>query len=254
MRYYVHARDEARRDRYRERLAAHGFEVVDRYDEDALIVTFGGDGTILYAARQYPAPTILPVRTGRSVGERAEIDEDDLIDGIERFDAGRPGEDYTIERHRTVTAARDGEELDGGFAALNEISLHHRSPVMAVEFDVAIEDGQYAASFEDVVGDGLLVATPFGSTGYFRSITGGSFDDGLGVAFNNVHTPRSTPDYLVVSAEAHIEIELQPSSRTSTAVLTRDNDETMYELEPGVPIEIGTGETVVEIVSLDGRT
>lgn len=251
VRYFVLTRDDAHRAQQVRRIEAAGYDVADEYDEDAVIVTFGGDGTILYAARNYASPTILPVRTGRSIGEKTQLEEDEVEAALERLETGAVGTDYRIERHPKIAAFADGDELGGSFSAVNDINLHHRSPVSTVVFDLRLSDGHFEATYERVIGDGVVVATPFGSTGYYRSITGGSIAAGLGVALNNVHSPRDAPDYAVLSAEGVVEIVVRPKSNASSGLLTRDDDPATYELEIDEPVEIRRSDGDVEIVAFD---
>lgn len=251
MRYFVLTRDEAHRPRQAGRIEEAGYDVAEEYDEDAVIVTFGGDGTILYAARNFASPTILPVRTGTSIGEKTQLEEDELEAALERLETGIEGEDYRIERHRKIAAYADGDELGGSFSALNDINLHHRSPVTTVVFDLHLRDAGLEATYERVIGDGVVVATPFGSTGYYRSITGGSIAAGLGVALNNVHSPRNAPDYAVLSAEGVVELEVRPKSKASTGLLTRDDDPSAHELHSGEPVEIRRTDEAIELIAID---
>lgn len=244
MGYVVVASDDRERERWERRLAEHGFDVLDEYEPDATLLTLGGDGTILYAARTYADPTILPVRTAGSEGNRTTVGDEKLIETLERAES----EDFPVERHRKLAAFRDGAELRDGFDALNEINLHHRSPVHAAVFAVCVRDGGETREFPRVIGDGVLVATPFGSTGYYRSITRGTFDDGLGVAFNNVHRPAGTPTSLVLSGEAVVEVEVLEAEHGSGAVLTRDDDHDTVDLAVGEPIEVRLAGRTVEIV------
>lgn len=247
MRYFPIANEPERERRWRERLEENGFDIATEYDGDALIVTLGGDGTVLYAARTCPDPTILPVRAGDSEGNRAAFDADHLVEELDRLEAGDGALETTT--FSTLTAYQDGEELDGGFRALNEISVHHSSPVLAATFDLRIHDNGRTRRFRKLIGDGMLVATPFGSTGYYRAITGGTFTEGFGVAFNNVHKPREVPSYAVVSKGAVIEVELRKTRRSSGAVLTRDDDEP-YELAAGERVEIRAADRTVDLVTI----
>jgi NAD+ kinase len=238
MHYYLVSNDTETEGRWERRLTDHGFDVVEEYDTDAVIVTLGGDGTILYAARTYSDPTVLPVRTGDSVGYQTHLETDQLLAALERIEADPAGESYTTVEHRKLGAYRDGTELHDGFRALNEINLHHSAPTLAAVFTVRIHDRGTTEVFERLIGDGALVATPFGSSAYYRSVTGGSFTEGLGVAFNNVHTPVDTPSFRVLSPDSTVEFELLESDHASGAVLVRDNDSETYELSVGESIEI----------------
>jgi len=245
MEYFVISNDEQDGERWRATLGEHGYDVVGEYDSDAVIVTLGGDGTILYAARKYADPTILPVRTGDSKGYKTQLDADELLTALEVIETDQA---YTVAERRKITAYRGGTELQSGFGALNEISLHHASPTLATVFAARIRDRGETFEFERVVGDGVVVATPFGSTGYYRSITGGQFTGGLGVAFNNVHTPVEAPSHVSISAEGAVELELLESEHASGAVLSRDNDAQTYELDFGEPVKIRQSDDSVGIV------
>lgn len=246
MRYHVISNDDRRRERAVETLEGAGFEVVEEYDPEAVVVTLGGDGTILYAARAFEEPTLLPVRTAGSAGLRTELDDDRLVEAVGAIEAGA----YSTTDHRKLTAYRDGEELRGSFGALNEVSLHHGSPLMAAVFAVRVRDGT-REEFERVVGDGALVATPFGSTGYYRSVTGGTFQEGLGLAFNNVHAPGDVPGQVGLSAGAAVEFEVVESSHASDAVLTRDNAPETVELGVGEPVTVRYSDRQVSVISVD---
>jgi len=245
VRYFVISRDSGRRETVEGRLAEHGFDVIGEYDTDAVIVTVGGDGTVLHAARTYPEPTILPVRAGESKGYRTHLETDELVDALDCLEAGA----YSVDEHPTLGASRAGTELAGGFDALNEVSLHHTEPTLAAVFSVRVRDGPATREFEELTGDGVLVATPFGSTGYYRSVTDGTFATGLGLAFNNVHTPTDVPTYLGLSADAVVELELLESDTASGAVLTWDNADGAYDLAVGEPIEIRRSDATVEILN-----
>lgn len=246
--YFPIANDPDRQRRWRERLIAAGVDVVEAYDPSAIIITIGGDGTILYAARNHADPTILPVRAGTSKGNRAAFDVEELVEKVIALEDG----DATLstQTFRTLTARKDGSELRGGFRALNEISLHHKSPVLAATFATRVAD-ETVREFPELIGDGVLVATPFGSTGYFRAITGQTFTEGFGIAFNNIHTPQETPEMLCCGEDVVVEVELLTAKRSSGAVLTRDDDDAPYELSEGEQITISAGDRTVELLDIE---
>lgn len=248
MHYHVISNDDDRRKHWETTLRERGFDVVEEYDSDAVIVTLGGDGTILYAARTFPDPTILPVRTGRSKGYKTRLETTQLVATLDELEASGEGMSDVCTEYRKIGAYRDGTQLRGGFDGINEISLHHSSPTLAAVLSVRIRDGDERYRYERVIGDGVLVATPFGSTAYYHSITGGTFSEGLGIAFNNVHTPVETPSHMVVSDDAVVEVEMPESEHAASGVLTRDNAEGVYELAVGEPVEIRYSEETVEIL------
>ncbi len=247
MQYFLVSNDPDRRQRWSDRLKAAGLALTEEYDPSAVIITIGGDGTILYAARNYPEPTILPVRAGTSKGNRAAFDVEKLVDRLQALEDGHA--ELRSRQFSTLTAEADGRELEGGFQALNEISLHHSSPVLAATFAARIED-EDIWEFPELIGDGVLVATPFGSTGSFTAITDETFSDGFGVAFNNIHTPAETPEMILCSESVVVELELLSTKRSSGAVLTRDDDDTPYELSEGETITVRAGDRTVELLDV----
>jgi hypothetical protein len=247
--YFPIANEPDRESEWRERLTAEGFELLDEYDPSATIITIGGDGTILYAARTHADPTILPVRAGTSKGNRAAFDVDQLIEKLTALEDGDAS--LVSTSFQTLTAFKDGEELRGGFRALNEISLHHQSPVLATTFAVRIDDGDTVWEFPELIGDGVLVATPFGSTGYFRAITGETFTDGFGIAFNNIHTPQDAPEMIRSTEAATVELELLTTKRSSGAVLTRDDDDLPDKLGANEPITVRAGDRTVDLLDIE---
>lgn len=253
MEYFVSSADDDLANSVEEDLREHGVEVVDRYHEDAVIVSLGGDGSILYNARTHGAPTILPVSTGDSEANRIQLGVPDVVDRIDRLERGTEGEDYHVDRHRKLVATVDGDEVRGDFTGMNDVHLHHGSPVRGAKFRARVTDGDETVfETEKAIGDGLLVATPFGSTAYFRSIAGGTFSQGVGVAFNNLHKPVDAPTYFVLSDQTRVELEVHPVKHGANAVLVRDDDPEPYPLSAGTPVEISLSDRVVEVVRFDG--
>lgn len=225
--------------------------VVDEYDSDAILVTLGGDGTILHAARTFSDPTILPVRTGNSKGYKTTLEAEQLVATLDELDSGQQGEAVPATTYQKIAAYRDESQLRGVFDAVNEISVHHSSPTKAAVLSIRIQDSDEYHEFDRVIGDGVLVATPFGPTAYYRSITEGTISQGLGVAVNNVHTPVDTPQYLQLSSDGFVEVEMLESEHASNAILTRDNADEMYELPIREPVTIRHSPETVEILTLD---
>jgi NAD+ kinase len=145
--------------------AKHGLEPADGLALDApvsddveLCVVFGGDGTILRALRRY-AGTSVPVFAVNygEIGYLATIDPDEeggLLTGMERAVAG----DF-----ETLTLpALALETPDGPHAAINDLAIHRRAGTRVARL-------AYAVSGEEIGSvrcDGLVLATPAGSTGY----------------------------------------------------------------------------------------
>ncbi|MGZ4280160.1 MAG: NAD(+)/NADH kinase [Solirubrobacteraceae bacterium] len=120
-----------------------------------LCVALGGDGTILRALRRY-AGTSVPVFAVNfgEVGFLATIDPDEVGEG---FAKAFRGEFEVLKLPALALETPGGEQ-----AAINDVSIHRRGGKRVAELSYAI-DGEEAGS---VRCDGLVIATPAGSTGY----------------------------------------------------------------------------------------
>jgi len=178
---------------------AGGFEVVDGLQAAAasLIITIGGDGTLLRAARiavEYDVP-LFGINTGR-LGFLTELDEDDpRIGDLPALVA----QGLFIDSRTALEAEYDSRR----FFALNDVVVRKGEISRIVPFGLRIDDG--AATH--IAADGICVATPTGSTAYFLS-AGGSLIAPSVAAFGVVpllpHTLFSRP--LIVPIDSRIEI------------------------------------------------
>jgi NAD+ kinase len=151
------------------RLADHWEQAVPELAGAPLdfLFTFGGDGTLLRGARLLdgrPAP-ILGVNLGR-VGFLTTAGRDDLDHALDALQEGR----YLIERRLAIEVAIFGPDgaKTGTHLALNDVVVHKAGVARVVRLDVVI-DGD---NFGPVSADGLVVATPTGSTAYSLSAGG----------------------------------------------------------------------------------
>jgi NAD+ kinase len=135
-----------------------------------LLVTIGGDGTLLYGAR-LAAPRGIPVlgvNRGR-LGFLTDVEVVDLPHALEAFAAGR----YHTQRRSMLEAIVPG---DGGYPpwqtlALNEVAV--KSSGVAVARIRVEQDGELLGDFD---ADGMVVATATGSTAYALSAGGPPID------------------------------------------------------------------------------
>ncbi|CED92259.1 Inorganic polyphosphate/ATP-NAD kinase [Actinomyces succiniciruminis] len=146
-------------------LRSHGVEPVEPgFEGDVdLVLVMGGDGTILRAsevARDRDVP-LLGINTGH-VGFLAEADPDAVEQVVADLVAGR----YVVDTRMTIDV--EVQAPDGSVTrdwALNEAALEKRDRARMVEVAVGV-DGQAVSSFGC---DGLVMATPTGSTAYAYS-------------------------------------------------------------------------------------
>jgi NAD+ kinase len=196
-------------------------------DADVL-VTIGGDGTLLRGAR-IAAPHDIPllgVNTGR-LGFLTEVEGGDAA--LETLRRILSGNDYTIEERVALQAS-----VNGGPAmfALNDVVVHKGNASRIVPFGLRL-DGEDVAH---IPSDGIVVATPTGSTAYFLSAGGPIVAPGVdafGIAPLLPHTLFSRP--LIVPAASRIEIHCD--SEILHANLETDGNVTA-DLPPGATVTI----------------
>lgn len=132
-----------------------------------LMISFGGDGTMLRAVTYIGASSLplIGVNLGR-LGFLATLNKDHLGEALERFSKG----DYQIEERTLLQAQLKGES--GAFGkndyALNEVAVSRKDTTSMITIETWL-DGVYLTTYW---ADGLLVATPTGSTGYSLSCGG----------------------------------------------------------------------------------
>jgi NAD+ kinase len=149
-------------DRLARHLGRRGGVPQSKMNVDMLIIA-GGDGTILHSLHMTAAP-VLTINTG-AVGFLAELS----VSGIERgIKAVLSGEYVLDERMRLKCTVNGRRQLD----ATNEVVVHTAAVSKMMTLELAI-DGAYV---DTVRADGLIVATPTGSTSYALS-TGGPIVD-----------------------------------------------------------------------------
>ena len=78
--------------------------------------------------------------------------------------------------------------------------------------------------FDKLIGDGIVIATPFGSTGYYKSTGGKQFKKGIGISFNNLHNRKL--ESFVVSERSTINVKVH----RGPAWIIADNNEKFLDL------------------------
>lgn len=166
---------------------------------DAIIV-LGGDGTMIRAARQYAdrEVPVLGVNMG-TVGFLSNIRADELEQYLDRFLSG----DFSLEeRMLQEISLTQGDTAICKLLSLNEVSIKSKGARL-ITLDVKVEGHRHGV----YRGDGLIVATPSGSTAYSLSCGGPIVDPGLD-AF--VLTPITSyllnKRPLVIAAEKQIDV------------------------------------------------
>ena len=166
-----------------------------------IIVVFGGDGTMLRVARsiQDRQAKILGVNLG-SLGFLTEVKLDELHPTLERVLAG----EYTIDRRNMLKIEvhhRNGSVET--YHALNDMVITKGAPARIITLE-AFADEDYIATFP---ADGMIIATPTGSTAYSLSAGGPILYPTLdSVVMTPICSHTLTNRPLVIPAESHIRV------------------------------------------------
>ena len=178
-----------------------------------LVILVGGDGSYLGAARALAASGVplLGVNVGR-LGFLVDISPDALLDAVDRIFTGDFDEEY-----RFLLSARVGPSPQQGpqSLALNDVVLHKWNTPRMVEFETYI-DGRFVNAQRS---DGLIVATPTGSTAYALSGGGPLLHPSLNALLIVPicpHTLSNRP--IVVSGDSRIEIRICGGDHTRVRI------------------------------------
>jgi NAD+ kinase len=201
------------------------------------IVVLGGDGLMIRAANSYPEIPLLGINFG-NVGFLALIERRDWQRAIDALLAGA----YSVQQGSTLQATliREGSSVPQGWA-INDVVV--RSGMRMVDIEIYI-DGHYVNTYP---GDGMIVATPHGSTAYCMAAGGPILTAGVkGFAIVPIscHSPIRTP--FVVSEDATIEMVV---ANDHDAALILDGREQTH-LERWDIIRVSRSEHAFKLVTL----
>lgn len=189
-------------------------EEAQAYEHCDVIVTVGGDGTILHAAQQslgYGKP-LLGINIGR-MGFLATVEADEM-EKLERLAKG----DFSLDQRALLSVSVNGKNCFHQ-TALNDVVIGKSVLSKTVEVQIFC-DNILVNHFQ---GDGVVVATPTGSTAYSLSAGGPILDahiNGIVVTPICAHSLTSAP--LVLSAERRLRITLSAPQEPHTALLSCD--------------------------------
>lgn len=215
-----------------------GFEIMTKdSDKDPdVVVSYGGDGTLLFSEREFPGIPKLPIRNSQYCHKCSNHDDKKVLEHLLK------GE-LNLREHNKLHTNIYGKDL----YALNDFVVRNELPTHAIRFKVMSEashpapDG--AGSINNLhIGDGVVISTSFGSTGYFQSITREAFEDReiFAIAFNNT-TQIADPLYFEKDTEAEFKL------MRGKATLTLDNSPEIFHLSEGTQLTFKLSDKVAKI-------
>lgn len=192
------------------------------------IVTIGGDGTILRAF-QRTNTKLLGINAG-VMGFLTEVSMDDIETALERVLSN----DYKMDERIKLKVLKDGERL---FDCLNEVVFHTAHVAKMRHFKICI-DGSVADDFR---ADGLMIATPTGSTSYAMSAGGPIID------------PRVEAMVMVPIAPFKLSIRPLVVPATSTIKITLEKPKECHVVLDGQEIVTVEGNERMEITESEDK-
>ena len=178
-----------------------------------LIIAVGGDGTMLHAASLTASGVVplLGVNRGR-LGFLTDVSPTNMLESLEEIIGGNYTTDLRLQLRAEITYA-DGSQKAA--LALNDIVLQRRDTGRMLDFETRI-DGRYVNTH---MGDGLIAATPTGSTAYALSCGGPIIEPQLDAVVVVPICPHTLSDRpIVLPADQTIEVTLLQRDDTSAEV------------------------------------
>ncbi len=215
-----------------------------------LVVSVGGDGTMLRATRRAVVADadVLGVNLGQ-LGYLAEVEPGGWEQALTDYFAGRHGIDERLLAASVVSGAGVDEPGTGGLhlpPALNEVVIEKQAMGRTVRLGVSI-DGEFFTSY---VADGVIIATPTGSTAYSLSARGPIVAPTHRALILTAVSPHSLFDRSLV---------LEPSSTLEVAVLgdrpatVAVDGEHIRVVTPGAKVTVTADPRPARFVTFGGR-
>ncbi|MBC8260186.1 MAG: NAD(+)/NADH kinase [SAR324 cluster bacterium] len=204
--------------------AKHNIEIVALVDTENngdtldLVISFGGDGTVLAALNRFPHCPVLAVNFG-NVGFLTAGDREELTEMLQRVQQGK----YIISERSVLECSHP----DGTDYAVNEIVVRGATRLIAVELTINEQH------IRRVRGDGIIVGTATGSTAYLLAAGSPIVMPELScmiIAGLNEYDFRSR--HLVVSGDSQVKLKVAEQTHEKEIYLSADGKEK-------VPLKIG---------------
>ena len=226
-------------DEVRLLLEGHGIELcllqdgAPPPDDLDLVMAMGGDGTVLRALDLCPETPVLAINYG-TVGFLTAGDRSDLDRILGRLVAG----DYILSERLALACRYPGGEV----RAVNEVMV--RTGNRLVFIDVFVD----GSKIRTICGDGVVIGTPTGSTGFLLAAGAPIVTPEVRcLVLDGINEYNFTSRSLILRPEARVRLHVSPETREPQVLLTADGRR-MGELAPGDDVEIGSSERTARLV------
>ena len=210
-----------------------------------LVITLGGDGTVLYAARAVHdlGIPILPVNLG-TFGYITEIGKDEWQEALTAYMAN--GENISRRLMLRIAVLRKGKKVWQA-SALNEAVISSSGIAKVISLELSLDNtmlGNFRA-------DGMIIATPTGSTGYSLAAGGPIIDSEMSAVIITPVCPFTLSNRPLVTSGKLVSLTVSPGQRTDL-VLTADG-QLDFPLEEGDKVTVEKSRSRVLLVKSQKR-
>ena len=206
------------------------------------VVVLGGDGTILRAVHEFPGVPVLGLNLG-GLGYLSSVEEKDFARAMEMLAKGA----YRISERTVLAVRKPGGEW---FSALNDVVVDRVMSGHAAILDLTV-DGKLATRY---MADGLIIATPTGSTAYSLAAGGPVLMPDSG---NIVVTPMNPHALGVRPLVVRDSVRFTVTARSRTAgnamkIGVYADGENVLTLDEGESVEIAQSAQTAKLVEMEG--
>lgn len=211
-----------------------------------LLVSIGGDGTMLRAVRSLEGKVVPVVGVNLGLlGYLASVEQENLILALDAWRSGDAGKDYFFDDRMLLEVAMWSNNARlANLLALNEVVIEKKDAGHTVRLGVDIDK----APFTTYAADGLILATPTGSTAYSMSARGPILSPRLRAMLITPVSPHMLFDRsMVLDASEVVRIEVLGHRHVNVAT---DGD-LVHTLKPGDVIEVRAAKEVARFVRFE---
>lgn len=210
-----------------------------------LLMVFGGDGTMLRVAHEIAGATtpMLGINAG-ALGFLTGVPAHQLLTALKQIRDGRT----RVEARPLIEARVQADGRNGSFTALNDFVIARSATARLIELEVIVDDEMLTR----YRGDGLIVATPTGSTAYSLAAGGAIVSPSADVFALTPICPHTLSNRsVIVSLDSKIRVK--PTSDRVETILTADGQHSV-PLGAGHVVTIGRSRHVVRLLHLTGSS
>ena len=214
-------------ENYAKKKSIKGYSLEDINKNADIVITIGGDGTILRALEKIDKP-IFAINSG-GMGFLTESDPENAINGLYQIIDGK----YNVEERAKLKVTVDGKRLPD---VANEVTVQTAKIAKMIHLKIFVDD----ELLETFGADGVIVSTSTGSTSYSLSAGGPILDPAINAMVITPLAPfkLSTRPW-VVPLDKKIGVKLLPKSKDSKIVI---DGESAQSITPDSNIEITSSE------------